>query len=47
MAGYDMPADDAALLDLLLERSKTFGLFGAVTMNFFWQHYREKEGLLN
>jgi hypothetical protein len=26
MAGYDMPADDTALLDLLLERAKTFGL---------------------
>jgi hypothetical protein len=24
MAGYDMPADDTALLDLLLERTKAF-----------------------
>jgi hypothetical protein len=27
MAGYDMPADDTALLDLLLEMVKTFWSF--------------------
>jgi hypothetical protein len=27
MAGYDVPVDDTALLDLLLERAKTFWSF--------------------
>jgi len=27
MAGYDVPIDDTALLDLLLERAKTFWSF--------------------
>jgi hypothetical protein len=46
MAVYDM------LVFLLCwtyccKRPRRFGFVGAVTMNFFWQQYKKKEGLMN
>jgi hypothetical protein len=47
MAGHDMPADDTALLDLLLERANTFWSFWSGDHEFLLAVlHRKKEGLL-
>jgi hypothetical protein len=49
MARYDMPADDTALLDLLLDRAKAFWslFFLSGDHEFHLAALHKKEGLMN